>query len=310
MAPSELDDRLLEAVHAPSALTQGDVGRGLALSDAAGWNQTAEDWALFIAAGRALGIRDGSGLLVATAATLHYGARAWISLVLVDAAARHRGLASGLMRRCIAVIEADGAIPCLDATPAGASVYRTIGFLPGFEFERWQSNGTCAATTDQGEAKARWPGLEAKSASTLDSIAKLDREASGLERRSVLASLLGRPETRAWLAADGKGFVIAREGRRAWQIGPLVAADDAQAIALLDSAVADLQTAPAGSAPASLDPAPRAILIDVPTQRRSITGPLAQRGFVSQRPFVRMALGAVPPPLDARSFALAGPEYG
>ena len=52
------------------ALTADDVDGGLALSGEAGWNQTAEDWALFIAQGHAIGFRDAAGTLVATAAML------------------------------------------------------------------------------------------------------------------------------------------------------------------------------------------------------------------------------------------------
>ena len=68
-------------------LGSGDVSGGLALSDAAGWNQTADDWSFFIAAGAAFGVRDERGALIATAAALpHDGATGWISMVLVAAA--------------------------------------------------------------------------------------------------------------------------------------------------------------------------------------------------------------------------------
>ena len=62
-----------------------EVAGGLALSDAAGWNQTADDWAFFIAEGEAIGVRDDTGRLVASAATLPYeGGVGWIAMVLVD----------------------------------------------------------------------------------------------------------------------------------------------------------------------------------------------------------------------------------
>ena len=65
-------------------LTSEGIDAGLALSDAAGWNQTADDWAIFIRNGQAVGFRDAADRLVATAAALPYGASAgWISMVLV-----------------------------------------------------------------------------------------------------------------------------------------------------------------------------------------------------------------------------------
>ena len=70
-------------------LAADDVAGGLALSDAAGWNQSADDWSFFITAGAAFGVRDEAGTLIATAAALPYDATTgWISMVLVDAAQR------------------------------------------------------------------------------------------------------------------------------------------------------------------------------------------------------------------------------
>ena len=42
------------------------------------------------------------GRVIATAATLPYGACAWISMVLVAGTHRRRGLATRLLHRCIA----------------------------------------------------------------------------------------------------------------------------------------------------------------------------------------------------------------
>ncbi len=53
-------------------LALDDVAGGLALSDAAGWNQSADDWAFFIAQGETFGMRDDTGRIVATAAALPY----------------------------------------------------------------------------------------------------------------------------------------------------------------------------------------------------------------------------------------------
>jgi len=300
-------------------LTERDIDAGLALSDAADWNQTGDDWALFIRHGRAIGLRDGGGRWVATAAALPYGSeRGWVSMVLVAEAWRHRGLASRLLDDCVAHLRAEGIVSVLDATPAGVAVYRRSGFVPGFEIDRWERPAPSAATSvPHGTSPSAMPpsalrpsaiAANAPSASApqpagladLDALLALDRAATDLDRRFLLSSFLSRPETLAW-RADGRGFVIARAGRRATQIGPLVAGDAAQAAALLDTAIAAATGGDGG----------RAIFLDLPRAHRPLADRIERQGFVRQRPFVRMSLGATEAPrLGAGMFVLAGPEFG
>ena len=272
-------------------LARDDVAGGLALSDAAGWNQTADDWAFFIAAGAAFGVRDEAGTLIATAAALPYdAATGWISMVLVDPAHRHRGIASQLVDACVASLRESGRVPVLDATPAGAAVYAKIGFVAGFAFARWEGEG--AVTIAAGDAQ---DGVAAGT-SLDETLIALDRSACGVDRAPLLRSFLARPSTSAWLAPRGDGFALRRAGRRAAQVGPIVAADDAAALELLALALESV----AGR-----------VFIDVPAHRTSIADALARRGFVRQRPFVRMALGDLrAAAARAHVFAIAGPEFG
>ena len=277
----------------PVTLGPVDIGAALALSDAAGWNQTADDWAVFIGRGHTIGRRSADGELVATAAALPYGGgQGWISMVLVADAWRHRGLASRLLDEAVAHLREGGRTPVLDATPAGAAVYRQKGFVAGFEADRWEGP-SIAMPRDGGAAAAHAAGP-----ADLDVIAALDRASTGLDRRFLIESFLSRPASKAWRSADGSGFVIARAGRRAMQVGPLVAADDAQAIALLEVALAS------GAANGR-------VFLDLARPRREVAAWLEGQGFVRQRPFVRMALGAAEPPaLGDGAFVLAGPEFG
>jgi len=55
-----------------------DIDACLKLSDEAGWNQNADDWSLFIAAGAAFGVRDESGALIATAAAASLASLAFV----------------------------------------------------------------------------------------------------------------------------------------------------------------------------------------------------------------------------------------
>jgi len=100
----------------------GDAQAGLALSAEAGWNQNEADWRFFLAQGIVFGLRD-SDRLVATAALLPYSAgNAWISMVLVTADFRRRGIATKLVDACLDVAKRRGLTTWLDATPAGATV--------------------------------------------------------------------------------------------------------------------------------------------------------------------------------------------
>ncbi|MEO6744750.1 MAG: GNAT family N-acetyltransferase [Caldimonas sp.] len=278
------------------ALTLSDVAGGLLLSTGAGWNQTADDWAFFIGQGQAIGFRSASGVLVATAAALVYGGGfGWISMVLVAPDWRHRGLASRLVDACVKRLRAFGMTPVLDATPAGQPVYRQLGFQPGFEFERWEGTLAVDAETAEAPTAAHAPSLRSAGPADLDAIVALDRTAGGAGRRALLEDILGRRGTRAWMTHDGSGFAIVRDGQRAAQFGPLVAADPAGALALLGAALRSR----AG-----------ALFLDVPTRWRELAAALEARGFVRQRPFARMALGGKEFACGDRQFALAGPEFG
>ncbi len=272
------------------ALTLADVPGGLALSGAVGWNQTVDDWALFIEQGHAIGFRTASGTLIASAAAIVYsGGLGWISMVLVAHDWRHRGLASLLMESCIKRLQETHVTPVLDATPAGEPVYRHLGFRSGFDLERWQ--GTSESSTPAENVRVRSAG-----AADLDAIAALDQAANGVGRRALLQNFFGRHNTRAWMAHDRSGFLLARAGRRATQLGPLVAKDAAAAIDLLSSAVQAI----AGP-----------IFLDVPKRWGELASWLERLAFVRQRPYVRMSLGAAAPlACGERTFVLAGPEFG
>lgn len=286
MAPSEA---LTLVVLGPD-----DAPDGLALSDAAGWNQTAEDWRFFVRQGRVFGLRASDNRrLVATAAALPYGKGVgngvgggigWISMVLVATEWRHQGLATSLMGHCIAHLRALGATPVLDATPAGQPAYAKLGFEAGFALSRWEG------------ALAQVSATHVTNAVDAAAIARLDAQANGFDRSALLADFLQRPGTRAPTAADGNGFVLARQGRRATQVGPLVAGDEASALSLLQTAFAEL------SGP---------VFLDVPERWTTVTAWLERKGFARQRSFARMALGpAAIASVHDRLFVVAGPEFG
>ncbi len=265
------------------------AAEGLALTVEAGWNQTVADWAFFLRHGTVFGARGAAGKLLATAALLPYSAGfTWVSLVIVAQAQRGRGLGTRMLNHCIATLRSFGLVGMLDATPAGEKVYAPLGFKPVFGLERWEGAG--GGTPQHGDR------VRPLAPASMDRIVALDAQAFGAQRDNLLAEYRARAGTRAFELADGGGYALRRRGRIASQVGPVVAANPHDALALIDAAVAST---------------PGPILLDVPDQWTGIAAWLRSRGFVVQRPFLRMALGRDTAYGDpARIFAIAGPEYG
>ena len=121
----------------------------------------------------------------------------------------------------------------------------------------------------------------------------------GTDRRRLLAYLSGSEPRRALLAqADGAlaGFVLARPGRLALHVGPLVAPSPPVAALLLAQALVGWSGA---------------VSIDVPDRQGDFLALLQSAGFAPVRPFTRMVQG-VPARLGdmADCYAIAGPELG
>lgn len=270
-------------------LTPADVEPCLLLSDEAGWNQTADDWRVFLRDGRTFGVRAADGTVVATAAALAYDAFGFVSMVLVTPAWRRRGIASALLDQCVAHLKSRGVTPVLDATPAGALVYRKQGFVDMFGLDRWQRPAAPQPASDVAHAAS--PGADDRALMHV-----LDREATGADRRFLLDDFAGRDGSRTLLSDDRSGFAIVRRGHRALQVGPVVASSAREALRLLG---------------AILDAAADAIFIDVPSVWKDVAEWLRQRGFTLQRSFTRMGHGrGAPFGRPERLFAAAGPEFG
>jgi GNAT superfamily N-acetyltransferase len=261
----------------------------------AGWNQVAADWRIFLEHGTVYAVRAGERV-IATAATLPYGAKcAWISMVLVATDHRRRGLATRLLRRCIDDVLAAGLVPVLDATPAGRTVYRPLGFEDAWGFQRLAAPAPRRDDLDDATDivirsvnDSIWPALHA-----------YDAAAFGADRSAILNRMWGRLRgVDLFAIRDGRlaGFLLGRDGRVASHLGPLVADDDATAKALLKHALRTV------SGPA---------FIDLADQKAAIREWLETCGFAPQRPFMRMLYGLSAGFDDGRrTYAVIGPEFG
>jgi ribosomal protein S18 acetylase RimI-like enzyme len=278
-------------------LGPGDLAPARALSGAAEWNQTDADWRVFLELGHLMGIDAPGQGLVATAATLPLGHEfGWISMMIVRTDFRRRGLGRELLGQCILDLAAQGLVPGLDATPAGRELYQRHDFRDTWAMTRWkcERQGVVAAAPGV-------PGLEVRpaTAADLEAIAGLDTRAFGGSRRSVLTRLLERAPWLAAVAVRGGevcGFLLARDGREAFQLGPIAATDADAAIALLGRTLVLL----AGAA-----------YVDVLDRHHEVATWLAAHGFAPQRRLTRMFYRRDEPFGDARyAVAIAGPELG
>jgi ribosomal protein S18 acetylase RimI-like enzyme len=270
-------------------LTEDRISDCVALSAEAGWNQTSEDWALFLRYGNVLGLRTAHGVTVASAALLPYPDDfAWISMVLVTASRRRQRIGTRILEACCAEVARRGLVAMLDATPAGERIYRPLGFEAIANMSRWQG------VIDSG---ANSPvGVRGMAARDIPHVTAIDATAFGSQRKFLIESLFRRRPRLAFVSEDNTGFALARPGRIATQIGPLVATNESAAAALLNAALGCVR------GPVFLD------LID---GRAILVRHLRQRGFSVQRPFLRMGFKRRAPFGEpAHMFVAAGPEFG
>jgi GNAT superfamily N-acetyltransferase len=266
-------------------LGPADALAGLALSDEANWNQTEDDWRFFLRHGTVLGIRDKASRLVATAALLPYTANAaWISMVLVTADWRRRGLATSLLDDCLTLAKSKGLTTWLDATPAGARVYGPLCFTPTLGVQRLGHKGSGAHAVPLSEPAPK---------DAFDDLLARDRQAMGFDRSTLLRELNARPGSR--LVSHDGAIGLIRDGRKARHIGPLFADRPEQALALVTDIVRS-------------EPGP--LLIDAVDSRSELLRGLTEFGWIVERPFQRMRFGMVAGKPAEPPMAGVGPEFG
>ncbi len=286
-ASSELILRELGAV---------DLEQACALSLEMGWNQVAADWEIFLDLGTGYGLFTDAQQLAATCCTLPYDRGfAWISMLIVRPAWRRQGLGTRLFRHCYTSVQRRGLVPVLDATDAGHDLYERLGFRDAWRFTRYEGNATGMRVPDRVGGLVVRPVSEAD----LPAIVAMDAEAFGAGRDVLVGRLWARFPQAALVAerqGDLCGFVLARDGARATQIGPLTA-DEPEAASLLLQAALGAFSGPA--------------FVDVPDARHDLVSALGESGFQKQRSFTRMIYGSRALYGDSsRLYVLAGPELG
>jgi hypothetical protein len=178
----------------------------------------------------------------------------------------------------------------LDATPLGRPLYETLGFVAEGTFARFQG----VLPPPEGTT-----GLaEGTSLDALEGVTVLDREVTGTDRGRLLLRLAQEhPGSLRVVVDEGEvaGFLLARPGSHARQIGPCIAGDRAGPLLF-----ADARRRYAGEP----------VSIDIPTGHAPASDLAASWGLTAGRHLTRMSRGPrVVEHLD-RLWASAGPEKG
>jgi len=259
-----------------------DAPAGLLLSIEAHWNQNGADWRFLLSKGTVFGVRDGKQL-VATAALLPYSSgNAWISMVLVTANWRRRGIATRLVDACLNAATKLGLTAWLDATPDGARVYGPLGFTPTLQLRRLRLAAPTGVRV-----------LQSLSAYSLAEFIARDGGAMGFDRSHLLTEFAGRTGSR--MLSLGDAVALTRDGRTAHHIGPLFAETHESALNLVDAIVRSEQGP---------------WLLDAVHSQESFLQGLTANGWIIERPFQRMRFGRTTMLAAELPFAVAGPEFG
>jgi ribosomal protein S18 acetylase RimI-like enzyme len=282
-------------------LRKEDIPFAMSLKEAAGWNQTRDNWQDF------LSFRPEGCFLAltgdrpaGTVTTIDYqGVVGWIGMLLVLPELRGRGIGTELLKEAMESLERCETVK-LDATPSGKRIYAPMGFLDEAMLERRvRSRGSTAREADSNlrPAVAVVSTLEP---AELPAVLPLDAEAFGVSRENVLKAWLQDAPAYACLVREGgaiRGFCLGRKGSRHDQLGPLVADSFSVARALVDHALKV-----AGD---------RSIVLDATTGSAPWLRLLDSLGFAVERSFTRMYRGPNRSPgREGLVWAIAGPEVG
>ncbi|RXG98284.1 GNAT family N-acetyltransferase [Bradyrhizobium zhanjiangense] len=260
----------------------------LKLSQEMSWPYRIEDWDVALQLGHGF-VLQRDGTVIGTAAWWPYGeTHASAGMIIVAKAAQGRGYGARLMDALLT--SARPRTIALNSTPEGMTLYRRRGFVPiGIIHQHHgiprQSQGTPRS------------GLRPIAASEFEAIARLDRAATGLERRQLLNRLFDSGDGYV-LVRDGLlcGYAISRLFGRGHVIGPVVAESPTDARALIEFTIARL--------------GPVFVRIDIPASSQ-LGDWLESIGLQRVSDATTMVLGTPAPWVGpARIFGLANQSFG
>lgn len=265
-----------------------------ALSMAVGWRYHANEWCFLRQCGVGLAALDEIDRVVATAMLFPYDPNfATLGMVIVSPRLQGQGVAPWLVQQLSAKYPA--AALRLNATEVSRRLFSSLGFAGDTEkVHLLRGKAHCAIETPQLGKKQR---IEPLSEDQISAVEDLDRAAFGVSRRGVLQRLLRENAGYGLFEADRLvAFALRRAAGRGHIVGPVVAGDEADAIALVRRHFADLEG--------------QLVRLDAVRDSGLLTDFLAQSGLVEIETLTTMSKNA-PQPAGfgaGQIFALAGPS--
>lgn len=272
-------------------MTATDIPFGMRLKEEVGWNQTEADWRRYLELEPdGCFVAECDGNPVGTTTTCIFGPVGWIAMVLVESSRRGQGIGKALMHHALSELETSGVASVrLDATPLGQPLYEKLGFKVQCHLVRFQG---LLPTRDppkgvQPAMRARW-----------DDLIRFDGAATRTNRRKLLEHLFAAESESVRCVESGggiSGFLAARQGSRALQLGPCVANETAGPLLLADACHRH---------------AGKYAYLDVPIGNGAATSFVHGLGLTIQRQLTRMCRGPDVREDIARLWASSGPEKG
>jgi GNAT superfamily N-acetyltransferase len=273
------------------SMTRDDVPFGLRLGAQAGWNQLEPDWLRFLELQpHGCFVAELDGVPVGTTTTCIFDDVAWVAMVLVDKEMRGRGVGTALMKHALAFLDRCGVRTVrLDATPLGQPIYEKLGFIAEYTLTRFGGVPRPSAPV---------PDVQPARPEHLPRILELDRSVASTDRRKFMSRLFTEHFEAVRVVERGgsvEGFLMARPGARAWQIGPCLADEHSGPLLL-----ADAQRRYSG----------QEVFLDIPLENHAAGQIAASMGLTARRQLTRMCRGARPVERVERLWCGSGPEMG
>jgi len=273
-------------------LCDADLPAVMRLKSLARWNQLPADWKLCLQMNPegCLGLVQNGHLLGTAVVVRYHPDTTWIGMVLVDPEFRRMGLGTRLMDAALAHAGNAGSV-LLDAAPAGRPLYARLGF---------RDLGSILRLTGTPRLTHPTQDVVPLDDDGLTAMIHADTAIAGCDRTPLLKALhAGNPgmafgirRKNQWVA-----FCLGRDGSDYRQIGPVIAANDSDAITLV---AASMQMGPIAP-----------LMLDIPAIHRTLLDFLEPAGLSVQRGFTRMVRGRKPAEhITDGWYACAGPEFG
>lgn len=209
-------------------MAEADLDQLHQLSIGVGWPHRPEDWRLVIGLGHGVVACDAIGRVLGSAMWWPFGESfATVGMVITSPRLQAQGAGRELMDMIFA--QSGTRDLRLNSTKAGYRLYRSLGFEPVGRVFQHQGKALPPAAP-----VAALPGQRPVVPTDLDALAALDASAYGADRHQALAALLST-SVGTLVERDGAivGFALCRPFGRGHVVGPIVAEDDAMAVALL-----------------------------------------------------------------------------